>query len=56
MPISITVHESDQYYVSKYEGRITDEELIPAYVAFYANNDVGTGLSELADISFSKKI
>lgn len=51
MPITITMHESGQYYVSKYAGRLSNEELIPAYVTFYANNDVAAGLPELADIT-----
>jgi len=53
MPITITIHESGQYYVSKYEGEITDEELIPSYDAFYTYNDVGVGFPELADVSSS---
>lgn len=53
MPITITIHESGQYCISKYEGKITDEELIPAYFAFYANNDVAVGLPELADLSLA---
>lgn len=53
MPIEIATHESGHYFITKYEGQITDEGLIPAYAAFYANNDVGSGLPELVDLSLA---
>ncbi len=51
MPITITLHESKQYIIAKYEGKVTDAELIPAYADFLAQDAAYASLPELSDIS-----
>lgn len=51
MPIDITLRESGRYVTSAYRGRILDEEIIPAYEAFYASTAVRVDIPELVDLS-----
>jgi hypothetical protein len=51
MPIDITLHESGLYMMSVYRGRIRDEEIIPAYEAFYVSTPVPVNIPELVDLS-----
>lgn len=51
MSIDITLHESGLYVVAAYRGRISDEEIIPAYEAFYAGAAVRVNIPELVDFS-----
>jgi hypothetical protein len=45
------MHESGQYLVAKFSGKISDSELRPAYENFYRDNDVPINLPELCDLS-----
>ena len=51
MPITVTIHESKQFIIAKYEGKVTDAELIPAYANFFAQHACYAALPELSDIS-----
>lgn len=51
MPIDITLHESGLYVVAVYRGRISDDEIIPAYESFYAGTPVRVNIPELVDLS-----
>ena len=51
MPITIRKHESGQYYLSEWQGRITDDELVPAYNAFNTSDEWSPDLYELADLT-----
>lgn len=51
MPITISVHESNQYVISLFEGKITDAGLVPAFESFYSKDATYASLPELADWS-----
>jgi hypothetical protein len=51
MSIVISMHESGQYLVARFSGRISDGELRPAYESFYNSHDVPTNFPELCDLS-----
>lgn len=51
MGITFTIKADDGYFISKYVGAITDDELLASYTAFHEGNDWIPGLHELADLS-----
>jgi hypothetical protein len=55
MPINFFNQEHSNYYNTKYEGKIYDDELVPSYERFYANleksENRGLELHELADLT-----
>lgn len=51
MPISFRFHDSGKFFVSTYIGSISDDELRPAYVEFFARNDVPVNTPEMVDLS-----
>ncbi len=50
MPISMTVFPDEGYYVARFFGQITDDELNDVFLEFHATHDV-TGLHVFADLS-----
>ncbi len=51
MPITFTVNPEQGYYISKYAGRLSDDDLIGPWKEFLAEGGWAPGLNELADIS-----
>jgi len=51
MAIKFEVHESCPYFISYWEGAITNSELIPSYSSFFESSDWNPGLHELADLT-----
>ena len=51
MPIEFTIDSKAGYFVSRYFGNVTDEELIPAWAEFFEQGGWTPGLNELADLS-----
>jgi hypothetical protein len=51
VPISLSIHESGEYIVAKFRGKVTDSELRPAYEDFYKSHDVPNNFPELCDLS-----
>jgi hypothetical protein len=51
MPISFSINPKNGYSIAKFEGRISDEELLNAYKAFYTGKDWWPGQNELVDFS-----
>lgn len=49
MPISMTVFPDEGYYVARFVGQITDDELNDVFLEFHATHDV-TGLHVFADL------
>lgn len=57
MSISFEVHADEKYFVSKWEGTITDDEMLNSYRAFYEGPAWNRSLNELVvigDISLEK--
>lgn len=51
MPITFTIKPELGYYISKYVGRLTDDDLIGPWKEFFESGEWVPGLNELADIS-----
>lgn len=51
MPISFTINHEQGYFISKYVGKLTDDELVESYKNFSEGDDWIPGLNELADLS-----
>ena len=51
MPIKFTRHESGVYFVSTWEGKVSDDELISSYNVFFESGEWKQGMYELADLS-----
>jgi hypothetical protein len=51
LPITFTVKREYGYFISKYVGRVTDEDLIEPWKAFLEGDEWVPGLNELTDIS-----
>ena len=51
MPIQFTVNEKENYFTAKWDGLLSDTELIPSYEYFFNSKDWHSGLNELADLS-----
>ncbi|MET0049346.1 MAG: hypothetical protein ABW066_16335 [Sedimenticola sp.] len=51
MPIRFEAYESGNYFISCWEGRVADPELIPSYSSFLNSSDWVPGMSELIDFS-----
>lgn len=51
MPITFSINHKDGYSIAKFDTRISDEELLNAYKAFYTGKDWRPGQNELVDFS-----
>jgi hypothetical protein len=51
MPIGCEAHESCDYFISHWEGVVTDSELIPGYSAFVEGDEWIHGMHELTDVT-----
>ena len=51
MPIEFVSIESENYFISKWTGTLTDSEMIESYKEFYEGPHWKPGMSELADVS-----
>lgn len=51
MSISFTINHEQGYFISKYVGKLTDNELIESWKNFLEGDDWVPGLNELADLS-----
>ena len=51
MPITFSVKPDQGYYISKYAGRLTDDDLIKPWKDFFESGEWVPCLNELADIS-----
>ena len=50
MPIEFSFRQDDQYSVATWSGKITDEEMMRAYMDYYESDHWHSGLSEFADL------
>ncbi|MEX0322971.1 MAG: hypothetical protein AB3N63_12480 [Puniceicoccaceae bacterium] len=51
MPIRHTVHESGEFFIATYVGKIAANETIPAYENYYATEKDSFFLNQLVDLS-----
>ncbi len=51
MPIKFDVNHAQTYYRAKWQGQITDEDLINAYKAFFAGQEWVPGYNSVVDMS-----
>jgi len=51
MAITFEINHSESYYVAKWQGRLTDEEVISVYKAFFNNGGWIPGYNALTDMS-----
>ena len=51
MPVTFEVNHEESYYHAKWQGRLTDEELINDYKAFFASQEWVPGYNSLVDLS-----
>lgn len=51
MPIKFLVHGEEGYFVSKWSGELTDQEIMDAWTEFLNGPEWRPGLNELADVS-----
>ncbi len=51
MPITFTLKPEEGYYISKYAGSLSDDDLIEPWRDFFKSGEWIPGLNELADIS-----
>lgn len=51
MPIAFSVNHEDGYFVSKYTGIVTTDEIIETYQTFFNSPDWAASLNELVDHS-----
>jgi hypothetical protein len=51
MPITFEPHPEENYFVSKWQGRIVGDEILPSYQRFYESEEWVPTFNELADLS-----
>jgi hypothetical protein len=51
MSITFTIYTDKGYFLSKYEDRVSDDELLHAYQEFYSGDKWQPKLNELVDVS-----
>lgn len=51
MPIEFTVVPEKNYFIARWQGKVSDEEMNELYVKFYQGSEWHTGLNELVDLS-----
>ncbi|WP_136805589.1 hypothetical protein [Desulfosediminicola flagellatus] len=51
MPIEFKSHKSENYFLSKWSGKIYDSDMIEGYKSFFESDDWVPGMWELADLS-----
>ena len=51
MPITFIVKNEKNYFISVWEGSISDDEVYESYKKFYTSNEWSKNLNELVDLS-----
>ena len=51
MPITFKVKNENNYFISVWEGSISDDEIYESYKKFYTSNEWSKNLNELVDLS-----
>lgn len=51
MSIEFIMHNDQGYYITKYSGAITDDELLQSWDKFYSSDKWRPGLNNLSDLS-----